>query len=150
MRHRYNGAPSPGWRQFLAQHISKIWACDLFTVQILWFRTSYVFFVIRHGTREIVHARVTAHPKSQWMAQQVLEACGLSTEAPRYLNHDRDSSFGAVFDRCAKSLGIKQLHTPVKLPKANAIAERWVRGIRNECLDHRPVFGHQHLQQTVR
>ena len=150
MRHPYNGTPSPSWRQFLAQHSSEIWACDLFTVQTLWFRTLYVFFVIHHGTREIVHARVTAHPNSQWLAQQILEACGQSVKPPRFLIHDRDSSFGTVFNRRVESLGIKQVHTPVMAPKANAIAERWVRSIRNECLDHHLIFGHQHLQRTVK
>ena len=59
MRRAYDGTPSPGWRQFLAQHSSEIWACDLFTVQTLWFRTLYVFFVTHHGARELIHARVT-------------------------------------------------------------------------------------------
>ena len=149
MRRPYNGTPSPGWRQFLAQHSSEIWACDLFTVQTLWFRTLYVFFVIHHGTRKIVHARVTARPNAQWLAQQVLEACGLSTEPPRFLIHDRDSSFGAAFNRRVQSLGVKQIRTPVKSPEANALAERWVRSIRNAGRDPRLILGHQHLQRTI-
>ena len=149
MRRPYDGTPSPGWRQFLAKHGSEIWACDLFTVQTLWFRTLYVFFIIHHGTRELIHARVTAQPNSQWLAQQMLEACDLSVEPPKFLIHDRDSSFGIAFNRRVESLGIKQVRTPVKAPKANAIAERWVRSIRNECLDHRLIFRHQHLQRTI-
>jgi transposase InsO family protein len=108
-----------------------------------------VFFVIHHGTRELMHARVTAHPNSEWLAQQMVEACGISREPPRYLIHDRDGCFGASFNRRVASLGIRQIRTPVKAPKANAFAERWVRTIRNECLDHRLIFGHQHLQRTV-
>ncbi len=65
MRRPYSGTPSPGWRQFPSQHTNEIWACDLFTVQTIWFRTVYVFFVIHHGTRELVHARVTARPTSE-------------------------------------------------------------------------------------
>lgn len=141
MRCPSSASPSPGWRQFLAEHRQEIWACDLFTVQTLWFRTLYVFFVIHHGTRKLVHARVTAQPNSQWLAQQMLEACDPSTERPRYLIHDRDSSFGAIFDRRVKSLAISQIRTPVKAPRANAIAERWIRSIRNECLNHRLVLG---------
>jgi len=72
MRRPYDGTPSPGWRQFLAQHSQEIWAYDLFTVQTLWFRTIYVFFVIRDGTRELIHARVTALPNSQSLAQQII------------------------------------------------------------------------------
>ena len=149
MRQPYSGTPSPGWRQFLTHHRDEIWACDLFTVQTVWFQTLYVFFVIHHGTRELIHARVTAHPKSEWLAQQMVEACGISREPPRYLIHDRDSSFGAAFNRRVASLKIEQMRTPAKAPRANAFAERWVRTIRNECLDHRLIFGHHHLQRTV-
>ncbi len=149
MRRQYSGMPSPGWQQFLSQHAREIWACDLFTVQTIWFRTLYVFFVIHHGTRELIHVRVTVHPTSEWLGQQMLEACGISREPPRYLIHDRDGCFGASFNRRAGSLGIKQIRTPVKSPRANAIAERWVRTIRNECLDHRLILSHHHLQRSV-
>ncbi len=149
MRRAYSGTPSPGWRQFLSQHTDEIWACDLFTVQTIWFRTLYVFFVIHHGTRELVHARVTVRPNSEWLAQQMVEACGISREPPRYLIHDRDGCFGASFNRRVGSLCIRQIRTPVKAPKANAIAERWVRTIRNECLDHRLILSHRHLQRSV-
>ncbi len=149
MRRPYSGTPSPGWRQFLTLHSAEIWACDLFTVQTVWFQTLYVFFVIHHGTRELIHARVTAHPNSKWLAQQMVEACGISREPPRYLIHDRDGCFGASFNRRVASLGIRQIRTPVKAPKANAIAERWVRTIRYECLDHRLIFGHHHCSELL-
>ncbi|MDZ7767903.1 MAG: integrase core domain-containing protein [Woeseiaceae bacterium] len=84
-----------------------------------------------------------------WLAQQMIEACGISRATPRYLIHDRDGCFGTLFNRRVSSLGARQIRTPVKAPKANACAERWVRTIRNECLDHRPLFGHEHLQRTV-
>ena len=108
-----------------------------------------MYFIIHHGTRELIHARVTAHPNSKWLAQQMVEACGISKEPPRYLIHDRDGCFSASFNRRVASLGTRQIRTPVKAPKANAIAERWVRSIRNECLDHRLIFGHSHLHRTV-
>ena len=141
IRRPYGGMPSPGWRQFLAQHGDEILACDLFTVHTVWFRTLYVFLVIHHGTRELMHARVTAHPNSEWLAQQMVEACGISREPPRYLIHDRDGCFRASFNRRVASLGIRRIRTPVKAPKANAFAERWVRTIRNECLDLRIIVG---------
>lgn len=149
MRRPWDGQPSPGWRQFLAQHAKEIWACDLLTVQTLWFRTLYVFFVIHHGSREIIHARVTAHPTAEWLAQQMAQACDVNREPPCYLIHDRDSSYGASFNRRVRSLGITQIRTPVKAPKANAIAERWVRTVRAECLDHRLVLGHQQMQRLI-
>ena len=86
---------------------------------------------------------------AHWLAQQMIVACGPDTTAPRFLIHDRDRCFGAEFDRRVASLGARQVRTPVKAPKANAIAQRWVRSIRNECLDHRLIFGRRHLQRTV-
>jgi transposase InsO family protein len=149
MRKPYDGTPSPRWRRFLDQHAMEIWACDLFTVRTLWFRTLYVFCIISHGAREVVHARVTAHPRAQWLGQKMVEACGAERGSPRYLIRDRDCCYGIAFDRRVRSLGIKQIRTPVKAPRANAIAERWIRTIREECLDHRFVFGHQALQRSL-
>jgi len=149
MRKPYDGTPSPGWRQFLKQHAKAIWACDLFTVRTIWFRTLYVFFVIHHGTREVIHVRVTAHPTAQWLSQQMVEACDSEREPPCYLIHDRDGCYGAVFNRRVRALGIRQIRTPVKAPRANAIAERWIRSVRTECLDHLFIFGHQHLQKSL-
>jgi len=132
----------------LNQQGNEIWACDLFTIQTVWFRTLYVFFVVHHGSRELIHARVTAHPNSVWLAQQMVEACGLSREPPRYLIHDRDGCFGAAFNRRVASLGIRHIRSPVKALKANAISERWVRTIRNECLESKPILsGLHHVYQ---
>jgi putative transposase len=149
MRRPCNGLPSPGWRQFLAQHADEIWACDLFTVQTIWFRTLYVFFVIHHGSRELIHVRVTTNPTAGWLAQQMTEACDVDRVLPGYLIHDRDGCYGAALNRRVQSLCITQIRTPAKAPKANAIAERWVRTARSECLDHRLVLGHQHLQRLM-
>lgn len=149
MRRPWSGQPSPRWRQFLARHADGIWACDLFTVQTIWFRTLYVFFIIHHGSRELIHARVTANPTASWIAQQMTEAGDVDRALPRYLIHDRDGCYGAAFFRRVQSLGITQIPTPIKAPKANAIAERWVRTVRSECLDHRFVLGHQHLQRLM-
>ena len=124
-------------------------SCAPFVTNVSITGSLYVFFVIHHGTRELMHARVTAHPNSQWLAQQMVEACGVSREPPRYVIHDRDGCFGASFNRRVASLNIRQIRTPEKAPKANSIAGRWVRTIRNECLDHRLIFGHHHLQRTV-
>ena len=148
MRKPYDGEPSPGWRRFLKTQASEIWACDLFTVRTLWFRTLYVFFVIHHETREVVHTRVIAHPTAQWLSQQMVEACG-EREAPRFLLHDWDASYGTTFNRRVRSLAIRQVRTPVRAPKANAIAERWVRTVRAECVDHLFIYGHRHLQHLM-
>ena len=96
-----------------------------------------------------MHVRVTAYPTAQWLSQQMVEACDSEREPPRYLIHDRDGCYGAVFNRRVRALGIRQIRTPVKAPRANAIAERWIRTVRTECLDHIFVFGHIHLQRSL-
>ena len=94
MRRSYAGKPSPGWREFLTRHARHLWACDFFCVQTITFRTLYVFFVIRHANREILHVQVTRHPTAEWVTQQVIECCGWDREPPRFLIHDRDSATG--------------------------------------------------------
>jgi transposase InsO family protein len=69
------------------------------------------------------------------MAQQVVECCAWDRLPPRFLIHDRHSRYGAAFDRRLRHLGIEQVRTPFKAPRANAISERWVKSVRTECLD---------------
>ncbi len=132
MRRPYDGVPSPSWRTFLERHAMDIWACDFFCVQTIFFRTLYVFFVVHHGSREVMHVAVTQHPTAGWVAQQIVETCAWNRDPPSFLIHDRDSRFGARLDRRLLGLGIRQIRTPYRSPQANAIAERWVRSVRAE------------------
>jgi transposase InsO family protein len=149
MRRPYAGKPSPGWRQFLKRHAQDIWACDFFCVRTIWFQTFYVFFAIRHANREVVHVQVTRHPTAEWVAQQIVECCGWDREPPRFLIHDRDSRYGGTFDRRLCHLGITQIRTPYRSPRANAIAERWVRSARTECLDFVLILSERHLRHVL-
>jgi transposase InsO family protein len=79
---------------------------------------------------------VTRHPTANWAAQRVVEACAWDRDPPRYLLRDRDGRYGKAFDRRQRGLGVRQLRTPPKAPRANALAERWVRSARTGCLDH--------------
>lgn len=148
MRRPWNGTPSPRWKDFLRQHAKDIWACDFLTVRTLSFQTLYVFFLIHHVTREVVHVRVTRHPTALWTGQQLVNAC-FEREAPKYLIRDRDSIYGAEFSRKAESLGLCEVCTPVRAPKANALAERFVGTLRRECLDHVFIFNERNLQRIV-
>ena len=130
-------------------HGADIRACDFFGVQTLWFQILYAFFVIHHASREVVHIRVTQHPTAEWAAQQILECCEWDREPPRFLIHDRDSRYGALFDRRLQSLGITQIRIPFRAPQANSIAERWVRSVRQECLDQTFIFDERHLRQVL-
>ena len=149
MRRPYGGVPSPGWRVFLERHAVDIWACDFFCVRTIYFRTLYVFFVVHHASREILRVRVTRHPTAEWASRQIVEACGWDHSPPRYLIHDRDSRYGAIFDFRIFGLGITQIRTPFRSPQANAIAERWVRSVRSECLDHTFIFNERHLHRVL-
>ena len=149
MHPTHRRGPSSRWRSFLRQHASAIWACDFFCVQTITFRTLYVFFVIHHASRQVLHVHVTPHPTAEWAAQQIVECCSWDCKPPRFLVHDRDSCYGTPFDRRARKLGIVQVCTPFRSPRANAIAERWVRSVRIECLDHVFIFNERHLQKVL-
>jgi transposase InsO family protein len=88
----------------------------------------------------VLHVRVTQHPTGEWTAQQIVECCGWDYEPPRFLVRDRDSCYSTSFNRRVRRLGIAQARTPFRSPWANAIAERWVRSVRTECLDHVFIF----------
>ena len=103
-----------------------------------------LFFII-HRRRELVHVHVTAHPTAAWVWRQVIEATAWGHQ-PAYLIRDRDRVYGSAFAARAKALGIRTLLTPFRAPKANAIAERVVRTLRNECLDHLLILNKQHLR----
>lgn len=149
MRDLRGGPPSPGWRTFLSAHAHEIWACDFFCVQTLLFQTIYVFFVIHHIRREVVHIHITCHPTAGWTGRQIVEACGWDREPPRYLIHDRDNRYGSDFARRLQALCIRSVRTPFRSPKANAIAERWVRSVRAECLDHMLIVNERHLRRVL-
>ena len=147
-RAHYRG-PSSRWRSFLREQASTVWACDFFCVQTITFRTLYVFFVVHHASRQVLHVHVTPHPTAAWTAQQIGECCGWDAQPPRFLVHDRDSCYGNTFDRRVRNLGIAQARTPFRSPRANAIAERWVRSVRTECLDHVFIFNERHLEKVL-
>jgi hypothetical protein len=109
-------SPSPSWRSFLKQHPAAIWSCDFFCVQTILFRTLYVFFVINHANRQVVHIHVTPYPTAAWTTQQVVECCTWDRGPPRFLIHDRDRIYGTSFDRRVRNLGIAQVRTPFRSP----------------------------------
>ncbi len=148
-RQRPHRPPSQTWRTFLRNHAGAIWAADLFTVQTLAFQTLYVLLFVGHGRRELVHLTVTASPTAAWVWRQLIAATPWG-RAPRYLVRDRDAVYGRDFVSRARRLGITSLLTPIRAPRANAIAERLVRTLRSECLDHLIVVNEAHLRAVLR
>jgi putative transposase len=141
----------PSWAQFLRVRAEGIAACDFFTVETVWLRTLYVLFFIEHGTRRVRLAGLTAHPDGTWMRQQARNlAVDEQLENVRFLIHGRDAKFSGPFDQLIAEEGVRVIKTPVRAPRANAIAERWVRTVRSECLDQLLVVGRRHLERIVR
>lgn len=141
--------PSQSWRTFLRNHAPHIWAADFFTIQTLTLKTLYVFLFISHDRRQLVHMNVTAHPNADWVWRQLIEATPWG-EQPRFLIRDRDCCYGRSFNPGAARLGIDVILTPVRAPKANAVAERVVGTLRRECLDHLIVINERHLVRVLR
>ena len=132
------------WRTFLRNQIKGIWAADLFGVQTIGFQTLYVFFVIRHERRELIHLNVTANPMATWIWRQVIEATAWGRK-PQHLICDRDKVYGDDFGSKVAGAGIRAVRTPYRAPLANSVAERIVRTLRQECLDHVIVLNERHL-----
>jgi Integrase core domain len=118
-------------------------------VQTLTFRTPYALVFITHGRRELVHVNVTAHPTAAWVWRQPVEATAWGRR-PRFLRRDRDAVYGGGFATRAAALGIETLLTPVRAPRANAVAARVIGTLRRECLDHHlVVLNERHLRSLL-
>ena len=107
---RIRKPPSQTWRTFLDNHVADLVSVDFLTVPTATFRILYVFVVLSHDRREVVHFTVTQNPTAQWTAQQIVEAFPFDT-APRYLLRDRDSIYGEQFRRRVKSQGAEEILT---------------------------------------
>src|SRR4030095_6602346 len=137
--------PSQTWRTFLKNHAQDLIALDFFAVPTATFRVLFVFVVLSHGRRRLVHFNVTEHPSAEWTARQLLEACGLEG-SPRYLIRDRDQVYGERFSHQARILNLQKAVIAPPSPWQNAYAERVIGSIRRECLDHVVVIGERHLR----
>jgi putative transposase len=133
------------WSRFLRLHAQGIIACDFFVTVTATFRLLYVFVLIEHRSRRLIHCNVTAHPSSAWTLQQLREAVGLE-ERYKYLLHDRDNIFARHLDESIGKLGVKVLKSPPRSPMANAICERVIGTIRRECLDWLIPLSESHLR----
>lgn len=152
--HRLGPAPrrsGPSWSEFLRAQAGGIWACDFFTVETIALKTLYVLFFIELATRRVHVSGVTTNPDSAWVTQQARNlAAGERLQSVRFLIHDRDSKYAGPFDEVFRTEGARVIHTPIRAPRANAFAERWVRTTRTECLDWTLVLGRRHLERILR
>jgi putative transposase len=128
-------------------------ACDFFTVDTIWLQRLYVLFFIQLDTRRVYLAGVTANPNGRWVIQRarnLLLILGEQGRQVRFVLRDHDAKFSHGFNDVFRSEGGEVLVTPVRAPKANAYAERWVRTVRAECLDWLLIVGRGHLEKVLR
>jgi transposase InsO family protein len=140
--------PSPTWRAFLQNHVKDLVAVDFFVVPTVRFRVLFVFIVLAHARRRIVHFNVTDHPTSQWTARQISEAFPWE-DVPRYLLRDRDHAYGPTFKERIERMGIVEVLTSPRSPWQNPYAERVIGSIRRECIDHVVVLDEGHLRRLL-
>ena len=141
----------PGWREFLRAQAESIVACDFFTVESVFLRRYYVLFFIAHASRRVWLAGCSSNPTGPWVTQQARNlGLDLADRGMRFLVRDRDSKYSGAFDEVFRSASIRIVKTPVRAPQANAIAERFVRTVRSECLDGLLILNRRHLERVLR
>ncbi|MFC1588108.1 integrase core domain-containing protein [Planctomycetota bacterium] len=145
------------WHDFIKQHKDVMWACDFFTVEVLtWYGlvTYYVLFFIHIGSRKVHVAGVTPYPDTAWMqtiARNITMADWGILKKDDYLIHDRDGIFTkTAFDDDMKRARVKLVLLPPRSPNLNAFAERWVRSVRQECLNHFIPLGKDFLEHVLK
>jgi transposase InsO family protein len=136
------------WLTFLRNHREAIAAMDFFSVPTVTFNVLYVFFVIGHDRRHILHFNVTRHPTSVWIVQQLREAFPYEPMV-RFLLLDHDSKYGTEVPAVIRSMDIAPIRTMVGCPWQNGVAGRWVGSCRRELLDHVIALNESHLKRLL-
>ena len=141
------------WAQFLRSQAEALPAVDFLETITLSGTRRYVLAVIEHASRRVRVLGATAHPTAAWVAQAArnlvmdLEDTGCQV---RYLIRDRDGKYPTMFDTILADAGITVVRTGVRIPRMNAIMERWVRTCRRELLDRTLILNQRHLLHTLR
>ncbi len=140
--------PSQTWRTFLENHVKNLISVDFMIVPTITFKLLYVFIILSHGRRKIIHFNVTDSPIAPWTGQQMIEAFPFET-APKYMIRDRDGIYGHEFRKRIHSMNIDEVLIAPRLPWQNPYVERVIGTIRRDCLDHIIVLNERHLKRIL-
>ncbi len=137
------------WTTFMRNHLAETLAIDFAVVPTINFELLFVFDVLSLERREVLHINVTPHPTAEWTAQQMIEACPFEAPA-RFLIRDNDKIYGAYFQDRVNGIGLETKRTAFRSPWQNGYVERWIAGLRRECLDHVIATNERKLRRVVR
>jgi len=143
------------WKEFLTRHWHQIVASDFFTIEV-WtsrgLKRFIVLFFIDLSTRRVEFAGIASNPNGLWMTQiarNVTDGVDGVLKGKRYLIHDRDPLYTREFLTMLADVGIESVKLPPRSPNLNAFAERFVRTIKESCLDQIILFGEDSLRRAV-
>jgi transposase InsO family protein len=146
---RHRKPPSQTWRAFLDNHVKQLVSIDFFVVPTITLKVLFVFVVLAHERRRVLHFNVTRNPTAEWTAQQLVNAFPYDT-APRYLLRDRDKIYGDYFREQVAAMEIKEVLIAPRSPWQSPYVERLIGSIRRDCLDHMIVLNEKSLRRTLR
>jgi len=157
-RHGLGPAPerkrNTTWAAFIRRHKDVLWATDFFTTEV-WTATGlttvYVLFFLQLQTRKVILGGLTPFPNDAWLKQVArnLTAEDGPMAHARFLLHDRDTKFSEAFASVLLAAGVEPLKLPPQSPNLNAFAERWIRSVKDECLDQFILFGERSLRHVL-
>jgi transposase InsO family protein len=140
--------PSPTWKTFLKNYIKDMVAIYFSIVPTVRNQILFVFLVLAHDRRRVLHFNVTSNPTAEWTAQQIVEAFPWERSA-KHLLRDRDKTYGEAFLKRVHNMGFEEVLTAPRSPWQNPYVERLIGSIRRECLDHVIVLNERHLRRVV-
>ena len=141
--------PTQTWMTFLRNHFGQLVSIDFFTVATIRLRVLYVFIVLAHDRRRVIHFNVTEYPTAVWAAQQIIEAFP-EDRAPRFMIRDRDGIYGEAFRTRVEGMRMEEILIAPRSPWQNGYVERMIGSIRRECLNHVIVFNDNHLRRLLK
>jgi transposase InsO family protein len=137
------------WLEFFSHYSRFAWASDYLTVTTAALSTYYVIFFLEIGTRRIIHWNASTSPDEAWVAQQFRNLSIVSDDLPKYLIHDRDDKYPRSADCLVEDVGTEVIRLPARSPDLNGYAERWIRSLRQECLDRIIILNEAHLRWVL-